>query len=218
MPKDILELHDKMWLVAAYEEKNTHEIAKELGCSQWRVWNALKRHGIPLRAPGRPEGPEVLKNKEWLQDQYETYTTHEIAALLGCNKTTILDAMIQHGIPLRRQIRRRRTHNPPQMLHPETGKITRVHRYLMEQHLERKLQTNEHVHHIDGNPENNDLSNLIVLTESEHHRLHGRDGKKRMERYNYLRFLHVCKTCNRHFYGGNRAQSCPECKRKPSRK
>ncbi len=50
------------------------------------------------------------------------------------------------------------------------------HRYLMEQKLGRHLNRNECVHHIDGNPRNNSLDNLIVLTRSEHARLHHRQG------------------------------------------
>jgi hypothetical protein len=43
-----------------------------------------------------------------------------------------------------------------------------VHREVMEKHLGRKLGPNEVVHHIDHNPDNNDISNLQVLTPQEH--------------------------------------------------
>lgn len=46
------------------------------------------------------------------------------------------------------------------------------HRLLMEIHLGRYLKPKEVVHHIDGNGLNNDLSNLELLTHSEHARLH----------------------------------------------
>lgn len=51
------------------------------------------------------------------------------------------------------------------------GKQIREHRYLMEQHLGRKLESWEHVHHIDGNHLNNDISNLQVLSNSEHQKI-----------------------------------------------
>ena len=49
----------------------------------------------------------------------------------------------------------------------------RVHRILMEQHLGRALRKDEHVHHRDGNKQNNGLNadgkwNLEVLGEREH--------------------------------------------------
>ena len=46
------------------------------------------------------------------------------------------------------------------------------HRVVMENHIGRLLDTNETVHHIDGNGKNNDISNLQLLTNEEHARLH----------------------------------------------
>ena len=50
------------------------------------------------------------------------------------------------------------------------GKHT--HRIVAEQKLGRSLKKGEIVHHIDGNKRNNDPSNLIVMTQSEHCSLH----------------------------------------------
>ena len=44
----------------------------------------------------------------------------------------------------------------------------------MAAHLGRPLHTHEHVHHRDGDSHNNDLSNLELLTVSEHRRHHAR--------------------------------------------
>lgn len=52
------------------------------------------------------------------------------------------------------------------------GKMTRLHRHIMEQHLGRKLSSEEIVHHKDGNKLNNNISNLVVMTNAEHTRLH----------------------------------------------
>lgn len=51
------------------------------------------------------------------------------------------------------------------------GRYLRLHRWVMEQHLGRPLTSAEHVHHIDGNPNNNDVSNLCILTHGEHARI-----------------------------------------------
>jgi ribosomal protein L37AE/L43A len=51
------------------------------------------------------------------------------------------------------------------------GKQVREHRYVMEQFLGRKLLTNEHIHHINGDPTDNRIENLQVLTNSEHQKL-----------------------------------------------
>jgi hypothetical protein len=42
----------------------------------------------------------------------------------------------------------------------------------MEEHLGRSLQSSELVHHRDGNKENNAVSNLEVMTQSEHTKVH----------------------------------------------
>lgn len=57
------------------------------------------------------------------------------------------------------------------------GKQIRLHRYLMEQSLGRKLKTTELVHHIDGNKHNNILSNLELTTRGGHMKTHA-PGKK----------------------------------------
>lgn len=50
------------------------------------------------------------------------------------------------------------------------------HRHIMQLHLGRKLSFNEVVHHIDGNKRNNNLSNLEVMTRSEHIKHHIKNG------------------------------------------
>lgn len=54
-----------------------------------------------------------------------------------------------------------------------------LHRIIMESHLGRKLASNEHVHHINGDITDNSIGNLEVLTNVEHSRRHRKqDGIK----------------------------------------
>jgi hypothetical protein len=46
------------------------------------------------------------------------------------------------------------------------------HRWIMEQHLGRKLEKHEVVHHIDGNTLNNEIDNLKVMFYKCHSQLH----------------------------------------------
>lgn len=47
------------------------------------------------------------------------------------------------------------------------------HRWLVEQKIGRTIDSKkEHVHHIDGNPSNNNLENLVLLSHRDHHRIH----------------------------------------------
>src|SRR6266700_3431285 len=59
------------------------------------------------------------------------------------------------------------------------GKKKAFHRYVVEQRDGRTLGPNEIVHHLDDDRLNNDPANLVVLSRSEHMRLHGKDKKKR---------------------------------------
>lgn len=52
------------------------------------------------------------------------------------------------------------------------------HRYLMELYLGRKLSSNEVVHHVDGDPLNNDPDNLVLVSRSEHQRLHAGSSRR----------------------------------------
>lgn len=48
----------------------------------------------------------------------------------------------------------------------------KLHRYLMEIKIGRKLKEEEVVHHIDGNKLNNSIDNLKILSRAEHNKLH----------------------------------------------
>lgn len=59
--------------------------------------------------------------------------------------------------------------------HPNATKngYVLLHRVIVENHLGRLLNSNEVVHHKDGNKRNNSIENLEILSPGEHTRLHG---------------------------------------------
>lgn len=87
------------------------------------------------------------------------------------------------------------------------GKITYLHREKLKQHLgltDEQMKGYE-VHHIDRNRDNNDISNLQLLTTSEHQKLHAKRSNSSKR--------HVCKICGRTYYSSvsSSAYICNRC-------
>jgi hypothetical protein len=55
---------------------------------------------------------------------------------------------------------------------PGGYKTIREHVFIMETHLQRRIEKGEVVHHIDGDKRNNKLENLFLTTIAEHNKLH----------------------------------------------
>ena len=69
------------------------------------------------------------------------------------------------------------------------GKNILEHRYIMEQHLGRKLKRNEHVHHKNGDKQDNRFENLQLVTPKEHNKIHNEKLPK----------TKICKVCGKEF-------------------
>lgn len=98
------------------------------------------------------------------------------------------------------------------------GACVRVHRYVMEQHLGRKLRSDEVVHHKDGNKQNNDISNLEIVSPSEHpykHCSYRNDKEKTCNRCKVVKPLEDFNRSNACKDG--RASFCRVCKNESMR-
>ena len=71
------------------------------------------------------------------------------------------------------------------------------HRLIMENYIGRYLTRDEVVHHKDGNKSNNDISNLELMTNAEHSRLHAKEQAKTCV---HLSLELLCPICGKIFY------------------
>jgi hypothetical protein len=81
----------------------------------------------------------------------------------------------------------------------ESRRSILVHREIVEKNLGRKLFSNEVVHHIDGNPSNNTLSNLAVKDLIEHAKYHGAQRPAKMLNL-------ICVRCTTNFVRSKRRE------------
>lgn len=164
----------------AKQNMSTTEIANLKKCDHKTVINHLERIGVPRRSRRHNGGflccafcAEVLR---WLYHD-KKMSGPQIARLFGVRDNLIAKWMVRCGIPMRNHseanmLRPRKLHTKSRRAVKRNGKKWDWHRWLMQQHLGRKLRKNEVVHHKDGNIHNNSIDNLEVMTRRRHGRLH----------------------------------------------
>ena len=75
-----------------------------------------------------------------------------------------------------------------------------LHRAVWE-YFEGEIPKGYVIHHIDGNPANNNITNLQILTVAEHRKIHSKDRIKR-----------ICSHCEKEFIGAPNSKFCSwEC-------
>ena len=150
------------------ERKSVPDVAKAIGLSYSTTRAAILASGITLRS--RAEGVRAASNKlgHHLRGKSRTFTAewkdNISAAKLAAAELTA------KGIS-------EKANGYTQITRGE-NKGRGLHVVLVEQSIGRRLNPDEVVHHIDGNPRNNDISNLQLMTRSNHTRLHRLEQSK----------------------------------------
>ena len=153
---------NKLFKLYIIDDKSQAEIGKILGCSQSNVALLLKKFGINAKSRNRGGTHNSFYGK------HHTKATKN--HLSKTNKGRFAKEKHwnwQGGI--------RRGHEGGYLRYTDG---TYIHRAVMEQKLGRKLKSNEFVHHIDGNAQNNVPENLKIMSNAEHRKLHCKSEKR----------------------------------------
>lgn len=87
----------------------------------------------------------------------------------------------------------------------KTHKVTSYPRFLMEANLGRPLSADEDVHHIDGDPCNNDISNLEIIKHGEHQKIHSTRFTDKEQKCAYCNQIFIWSGISqRNFYANKR--------------
>ncbi len=109
-------------------------------------------------------GYALLGKKIWFNRDRKSYTTEPVSYKHQKMTQPMLDLISPKFIfKHKEKAARRRSRGETKGL---------LHVLLMKMIIGRELYANECVHHIDGNPDNNDINNLVLLTKKEHRKCH----------------------------------------------
>lgn len=182
-------------LAALYaEHKTALAVAKQLGCCKKSILDLMKAYEMP-RTGKREMSAEVKEQVRRMAA--EGSTTLEIIKETGFTQSAISRLARIEGFKITDNFHKGfiLTDNGYKMLlrkdHPNADSkgYVREHILVMEDHLGRHLRDGEVVHHKDEDKLNNSLSNLELMLDSEHRRLHAieSDAAGRMRAAAYLK-------------------------------
>jgi len=90
------------------------------------------------------------------------------------------------------------------------GKTVKEHRFIMEQHLGRKLEPWEHIHHINQIRDDNRIENLKLMKQSEHMNHHITEFIATRPKASEGR---DCSECNKNKTHWDKRNNCPKWRR-----
>lgn len=153
-----------------------------LGCKKCAEHLGATYHSTQAHA--RQLGLRMFRSVKWTDEEiqylkvyFPTHLTDYCAKNLGRSWSATHKKANSLGLKPKWEYRYTDTQGYVVLCHNREAKILE-HRFVMEQHLGRKLKSTEIVHHIDGNKQNNSIDNLVITNRKDHINTHRADLNK----------------------------------------
>ena len=155
-------------LVSLWGEHSVEEIVSLMG-----------RHRITVLKKAKELGLREGRSRKWREDEIDYLKDNYlyknsckmIASHLKRSERSVYTMADRLGLKVQWEYKRIDKDGYIEVVLDSSVK-QREHRYIYEQYLNRKLEPNEHIHHLDENKQNNKLENLIIVSPGQHNRLH----------------------------------------------
>lgn len=171
---------------------STTEIADIYNCHRDTVLLAMKRHGIVPRGKIKKPLSEDLKSNLIVLYLEQKLSTRSIGKILGKSHDYVSDKLKELGIEVDNRYSALQSERNPGWKGGKTTcngyveissksicpKRKFEHQLVMENYIGRELRSDEVVHHIDGDKQNNNINNLALMDRAAHARLHSIERKK----------------------------------------
>lgn len=169
--------------------KTYRQIGLEYDCNERTISELAKKYNIKKNYKVITDR-NYYKSKSFNLDHIlylyldEYKSCREIANIYNVNHDTIIKYLKNNGITIRsgydkEYYKSRRNTVPTKILDSQgyimlyiNGVLIREHRYVMEQYLNRKLSSDEYVHHINFIKTDNEVGNLFLFESDSQHMLY----------------------------------------------